>query len=36
MRSLFHDIHRTVMNAVERAGYPLVRVLSILGISGFW
>jgi hypothetical protein len=36
MRSLFFDIHRTVMNAVERAGYPMVRVLSILGISRSW
>ena len=36
MRSLFYDIHRTVMNAVERAGYPLVRVLSLLGISRSW
>ena len=36
MRSLFHDIHRTVMNTVERAGYPLARVLSTLGISRSW
>lgn len=36
MRSLFYDIHRTVMNTVERAGYPLVRVLSTLGISRSW
>ncbi len=36
MRSLFYDIHRTVLNAVERAGYPLARVLSILGISRSW
>ena len=33
MRSLFYDIHRTVMNTVERAGYSVSRILSILGIS---
>jgi len=36
MRSLFYDIHRTVMNTVERAGYSVSRVLSMLGISRSW
>ena len=36
MKSLFYDIHRTVMNTMERAGYPLRKVLSILGISRSW
>ncbi len=36
MRSLFYDIHRTVMNTVERAGYSISRILSILGISRSW
>ena len=36
MKSLFHDIHRTVMNAVERAGFPAVKVLSFLGIRRSW
>ena len=36
MRSMFYDIHRTVMNAVRRAGYSLIRVLIILGISRSW
>ncbi len=36
MKSLFYDIHRTVMNTTERAGYPLRKVLSILGISRPW
>ena len=36
MRSLFYDIHRTVINTMERAGYPLRKALSILGISRSW
>ncbi|MCL5785174.1 MAG: hypothetical protein M1151_00705 [Candidatus Thermoplasmatota archaeon] len=36
MRSLFFDIHRTAMNAVERAGYSLSKALSTLGISRSW
>ena len=36
MKSMFHDIHRTVMNAVERAGFPAVKVLSFLGIRRSW
>ena len=36
MRSLFYDIQRTVMNTVERAGYSVSRVLSMLGISRSW
>ena len=36
MKSLFYDIHRTAMNTMERAGYPLRKVLSILGISRPW
>ena len=36
MRSLFYDIHRTVMNTVERAGYSVSRILSMLGISRSW
>ena len=36
MRSLFYDIHRTVMNAVERAGYSVKKALKILGISRSW
>ena len=28
MRSLFYDIHRTVRNTVERAGYSVSRILS--------
>ena len=36
MRSLFYDIHRTVMNTVERAGYSLSRILYMLGISRSW
>ena len=36
MRSLFYDIHRTVRNAVERAGCKVNGVLSILGISRSW
>ena len=33
MRSLFYDIHRTVVNTVERAGYSVSEILSMLGIS---
>jgi hypothetical protein len=33
MRSLFYDIYRTVMKAVERSGFSLKRTLEILGIS---
>ena len=36
MRSLFFDIHRTVMNTVERAGYSITSVLRELGISRSW
>ena len=36
MRSLFYDIQRTVMNTVERAGYSVSRILSMLGISRSW
>ena len=36
MRSLFYDIHRTVMNTMERLGYSISRILSILGISRSW
>ena len=36
MRSMFYDIHRTVMNAVDRAEYSVGRVISILGISRSW
>ena len=32
MKSMFYDIHRTVTNAVERAGYSITQVLGILGI----
>ena len=32
MRSLFFDIHSTVMNTVERAGYSITSVLKQLGI----
>ena len=33
MRSIFYDIHRTVTNAVERAGDSVKSVLNTLGIS---
>ena len=36
MRSLFYDIRRTVMNTMERLGYSISRILSILGISRSW
>ena len=36
MKSMFYDIHRTVTNAVERAGYSITRILGILGISRSW
>ena len=31
-----YDIHRTVMNTVERARYSVSRILSMLGISRSW
>ena len=31
MKSLFYDIHQTVMNTMERMGYPLRKDFSILG-----
>ncbi|MCL4341576.1 MAG: hypothetical protein M1431_05740 [Candidatus Thermoplasmatota archaeon] len=36
MRSFFYDIHRTVMNTVERTGFSLSKILSVLGISRSW
>ena len=36
MRSLFYDIHRTVMKTAERSGYPVSRILLMLGISRSW
>ena len=36
LRSLFYDIHRTVMKAMERSGYSMKRTLKILGISRSW
>ena len=36
MRSLFYDLHRTVVNTVERAGYSVSGILSMLGISRSW
>ena len=36
VRSLFYDIHRTVINTVERAGYSISMILSMLGISRSW
>ncbi len=36
MKSMFYDIHRTVTNAVERAGYSITQVLGILGIPKSW
>jgi putative transposase len=33
MRSVFYDIHRTVMNAQEHGGYSLKSTLKMLGIS---
>jgi hypothetical protein len=36
MRSLFYDIHRTVMKTIERSGYSISRILSLLGISRSW
>ena len=36
MRSLFYDIHRTVMKTAERFGYPVSRILLMLGISRSW
>ncbi|MCL4480613.1 MAG: hypothetical protein M1113_03900 [Candidatus Thermoplasmatota archaeon] len=36
MRSIFYDMDRTVANTVERAGYSVSGILSMLGISRFW
>jgi transposase InsO family protein len=36
MRSLFYDIHRTVMKTIERSVYSISRILSMLGISRSW
>jgi len=36
MKSLFYDIHRTVMNALEHGGYSLKYALKMLGISRSW
>ena len=36
MRSLFYDIHRTITKTVERSGYTIRKVLSILEISRSW
>lgn len=36
MKSMFYYIHKTVTNAVERAGFPTVKVLSFLGIRRSW
>jgi len=36
MRSVFYDIHRTVMNAQEHGGYSLKSTLKMLGISRSW
>ena len=36
MRFIFYDIHRTVVNIVERAGYFVSMILSMLGISRSW
>ena len=36
MRSLFYDIHRTVMKAMERSGYSVKAILKIVGISRSW
>ena len=36
IRSLFYDIHRTMVYTVERAGYSVSRILSMLGISRSW
>ena len=36
MRSLFYDIHRTVMKAVEMAGYSIGTALKTVGISRSW
>jgi len=34
--SLFYDIHKTVEKTSERSGFPLSRILRILGISKAW
>ena len=36
MRSLYYDIHRTVMKNVERSGYSISKILLMLGISISW
>ena len=36
MRSLFYDIHRTAMKAMERSGYSVKAILKIVGISRSW
>ena len=36
MRSLLYDVHRTVMKTVERSGYSVSMILSMLGISRSW
>ena len=36
MKSLFYDIHRTVMKAMERSGYSVKAILKILGTSRSW
>jgi|GEM_PF-3528384 len=34
--SLFYDIHKTVEKTSERSGFPISRILRILGISKAW
>ena len=34
--TLFYDLKRTVVNTVERAGYSVSGILSMLGISRSW
>jgi len=36
MTSLFYDIHKTVEKTSERSGFPISRILRILGISKAW
>ena len=36
MRSMFYDIHRTVIKTVERAEYSISHILGILEISKSW
>ena len=33
MKPLFYAIHRTIMNTMERAGYPLRKAVSIREMS---